>query len=328
MNDNLIFMGTPEFAVPALEALLEQGWPVRAVVAQPDRPSGRHMRLTAPPVKALALRYEIPVLQPQKLRDPGFVEQLRAFAPRVIVTAAYGRILPPAVLTLPPGGCLNLHASLLPAYRGAAPIQWAIIRGETETGVTLMRMDEGLDTGSILTQRSLPIGADVRADELAADLAALAARMIGPELRRYLDGQLPEQPQDSDRATQAPMLARENGWINWSCPAAVLHNRVRGMFPWPGAYTTALGKRLKVLRSRPSDRDSTGADIRCDSAGADISGYPPGTICRLSGEAISVSCGDGILDLLELQQENSRPMSSRECWHNYRIGQRLGGPQI
>ncbi|MDD2440953.1 MAG: methionyl-tRNA formyltransferase [Eubacteriales bacterium] len=316
MKPRLVYMGTPDFAVPPLEALLARGDNVVAVVCQPDRPQGRHMALAAPPVKQRAVKAGIPVLQPEKLRDGTFEMALRAFSPDLVVTAAYGRILPPAILAVPAHGCLNIHASLLPAYRGAAPIQWSIVRGEKKTGVTIMLMDEGMDTGPILAQEAVPIPPDMNAGELSDQLSALGARMITEVIDSYLAGHITPRPQDPALAFAIPMLTREHGQIDWTRPARDVHNQIRGLYPWPGAYTVCQGKRLKIHRSALNeDADAVAA----------ASGLAPGTICLCSPRAISVACGSGVLDILEIQTESGKRMHCRDCAHNYRFGQTMGG---
>lgn len=316
MKPRLVYMGTPDFAVPPLEALLARGDNVVAVVCQPDRPQGRHMALAAPPVKQRAVKAGIPVLQPEKLRDGTFEMALRAFSPDLVVTAAYGRILPPAILAVPAHGCLNIHASLLPAYRGAAPIQWSIVRGEKKTGVTIMLMDEGMDTGPILAQEAVPIPPDMNAGELSDQLSALGARMITEVIDSYLAGHITPRPQDPALAFAIPMLTREHGQIDWTRPARDVHNQIRGLYPWPGAYTVCQGKRLKIHRSALNED----ADVV-----AAASGLAPGTICLCSPRAISVACGSGVLDILEIQTESGKRMHCRDCAHNYRFGQTMGG---
>ena len=316
MTPRLVYMGTPDFAVLPLEALLARGDNVVAVVCQPDRPQGRHMALAAPPVKQRAVKAGIPVLQPEKLRDGTFEMALRAFSPDLVVTAAYGRILPPAILAVPAHGCLNIHASLLPAYRGAAPIQWSIVRGEKKTGGTIMLRDEGMDTGPILAQEAVPIPPDMNAGELSDQLSALGARMITEVIDSYLAGHITPRPQDPALAFAIPMLTREHGQIDWTRPARDVHNQIRGLYPWPGAYTVCQGKRLKIHRSQVNHDPAV-------QAAAD--GIPPGTICLCSAQAISVACGSGVLDLLEIQSESGQRLHCRDCAHNYRFGQTMGG---
>lgn len=297
----VLFYGTPEFALPTLEALLRHHTVV-AVVTQPDRPAGRGRRLTPPPVKVRALAAGLPVLQPARLRDPGWDVRLRAFAPDVAVVVAFGQILPRAVLEVPARGSINVHASLLPRYRGAAPIAWAIIRGERETGVTTFLMDEGLDTGPILLQRATPIHPEETAGELAARLAVLGAELLLETLAR-LDTLVPR-PQDPAAATLAPRLTREDGALDWRRPAVELVNRVRGCNPWPGAFTAAPGGRLLLWRAR---------------ALAGPAEAPPGTLVARAGELV-VTAGEGAVLPLEVQPENRRVMT----WGEYLRGARLG----
>lgn len=246
MRPRIIFMGTPDFAVPALQALIDHDWPVVAVVCQPDRPKGRHGHLQAPPVKQTAQAAGIPVLQPLKIRTPEFEQSLADLRPDLIITVAYGRILPANLLQLPPRGCLNLHASLLPQLRGAAPINWALIRGARETGITLMLMDEGMDTGDILLQKSLPLDDRIDAGQLSGRLAGMGAELLPQALEDYLAGRLVATAQDDSLATKAPIMTRETGEIDWTQSARAIHNLVRGTTPWPGAYTWCDGKRLKI----------------------------------------------------------------------------------
>ena len=315
MKPRIIFMGTPEFAVPALQRLIDEGFPIAGAVCQPDRPQGRHMRLQDPPVKKLASAHGIPVLQPEKVRAPEFETAIRALEPDMIVTAAYGRILPPNILAIPLLGCLNIHASLLPAYRGAAPIQWCLINGETQAGVTIMLMDEGMDTGDILLQRSVPVAEDMDAGQLSDMLSALGASMLPEAIAGWLDGSIRPRPQDAALATTIPMMSRETGKIDWQSSAQAIHNLIRGTSPWPGAYTWCGKRRIKVHKARVC------GDSALVSASA---GLEPGTIC-LCGEVISVACGDGVLDLLEIQSDSGKRLSCQECAHNYRFGQIMGG---
>ena len=265
-----LFFGTPAIAVPALDALASVA-DIAGVVCQPDRPAGRGLALQPPPVKLRALEMGLSVVQPQKVRTPEFAAWVRETAADVALVVAYGRILPLAVLEAPRRGCLNLHASILPRYRGAAPITWAIVRGETETGISLMQMDEGMDTGPVLSIHRLPIGPETTAGELTLALGALAADVVRADLARALNGELPAVPQDHAAATMAPILDKENGRIDWRQPAQAVHDHVRGMSPWPGAFTTAGGKVLKVLESRVGA--AAGAAGRRRDGG---DGQPPG----------------------------------------------------
>jgi methionyl-tRNA formyltransferase len=295
----VLFYGTPAFALPTLHALLARHRVV-AVVTQPDRPAGRGQRVEGSPVKAVALEQGIPVLQPDRLRDPGWPDRLAEHAPEVAVVVAFGQILPEAVLRVPPRGSINVHASLLPRYRGAAPIAWAIVRGERETGITTFQMDAGMDTGPILLQRATAIGPEDTAGELGARLATLGAEVLLETLDR-LDTLAPE-PQDAGAATLAPRLRKEDGLLDWTQPAASLVARVRGLNPWPGAATAGPGGRLVLWRARA------------------IAGRgEPGALALADGRLV-VGTGVGLLEPLEVQPENRRPMS----WNAYLRGARLG----
>lgn len=295
----VLFYGTPAFALPTLHALLARHRVV-AVVTQPDRPAGRGQRVEGSPVKAVALEQGIPVLQPDRLRDPGWPDRLAEHAPEVAVVVAFGQILPETVLRVPPRGSINVHASLLPRYRGAAPIAWAIVRGERETGITTFQMDAGMDTGPILLQRATAIGPEETAGELGARLATLGAEVLLETLDR-LDTLAPE-PQDAGAATLAPRLRKEDGLLDWTQPAASLVARVRGLNPWPGAATAGPGGRLVLWRARA------------------IAGRgEPGALALADGRLV-VGTGAGLLEPLEVQPENRRPMS----WNAYLRGARLG----
>ena len=309
----IVFMGTPEFAVPSLEALLRSSDEVVGVVTQPDRPKGRGQVLTASPVKQVALRAGVPIIQPVKMKDPGFQDTLRSWRADLIAVAAFGRILPPIILELPSKGCMNVHASLLPKYRGAGPIQWALINGEHETGITTMLMDEGMDTGAILLQERLTIQPDETAGGLSVRLADLGARLLVETLDRLRAGTLTPRPQDHTKATLAPMLKKEDGLIMWSMTAGEISNRVRGMTPWPGAYTYMGSERWLIGRASALD-DHTGPE-------------EPGTIVSLTSESLVVTTGKGRLALLELQPANAKRMSVAQYLAGHRIspGVRLGG---
>jgi methionyl-tRNA formyltransferase len=295
----VLFYGTPAFALPTLQGLLARHR-VMAAVTQPDRPAGRGQRAQASSVKALALEHGIPVLQPARLRDPGWPERLAEHAADVAVVVAFGQILPRAVLDVPARGSINVHASLLPRYRGAAPIAWAIIRGERETGITTFQMDPGMDTGPLLLQRPTPIGPEETAGELAERLAVLGAAVLLETLDR-LDTLAPR-PQESQAATLAPRLRKEDGLLDWTEPAATLAARVRGLNPWPGATTVAPGGRLLIWRARA------------------IAGRgEPGVLTAAEGRLV-VGTGAGLLEPLEVQPENRRAMD----WDAYLRGARLG----
>ena len=316
MKPRVIFMGTPDFAVPPLSSLIEQGYPVAGVVCQPDRPVGRHGDLKPPPAKKLALKHQIPVLQPEKVRTPEFEQALAKLKPDLIVTAAYGRILPKNILDLPPHGCLNVHASLLPRWRGAAPIQWALISGDTKTGITIMLMDEGMDTGDILLQSEVPLDNEIDAGQLSDQLSRLGARLLPQAIDDYLAGRLKPVSQNDAQATIAKIMTRETGEIDWTQSSQQIHNLVRGTYPWPGAYTWCGSKRLKIHRAKVNHDQEL---IR------QADNLEPGTICLCGGQSISVVCGSGVVDLFEIQSESGKRMHCRDCAHNYRLGQLMGG---
>lgn len=306
----VIFMGTPEFAVPCLRALHESEHSLIAVVTQPDRPKGRGGKLTPPPTKVFAQEQGIPVSQPLKMKDPAFLDVLKKLNPDVIAVAAFGRILPPVILDLPPKGCINVHASLLPKYRGAAPINWAIIKGETETGITTMQMDPGMDTGDMLLIEKIPILPDDTAGNLFGKLSQIGARLLIKTLEGIETGTIKPIPQDNDKATPAPMMEKETGKIDWGQSALDISNRVRGLDPWPGAFTFYKGDRLRIWKAAAE------AGSRGDS----------GTVAGVDKESFSVSTGEGLLRILEVQPANARRMRVREflAGRNVRDGERFG----
>jgi methionyl-tRNA formyltransferase len=287
-------MGTPEFAARSLEGCLEVG-EVLAVVTQPDKPKGRGQELAAPPVKVIAETRGIAVLQPPKIRGTGFAEELKRFSPDVCVVTAYGKILPKDVLAVPRLGCLNVHASLLPRFRGAAPIQWAIAEGDAVTGVCLMQMDEGMDTGPVLARRELPIRDDDTFATLHDRLALLGRELLVAELPRFLEGKLTAVPQPQTGVTLAPIIRKEQGRLDFARPATVLERRIRAFTPWPGAYTTLHGGLLKVHRAKV--RGGSGA---------------PGQLLSASADGLEVACGEGSLLLVEVQPEGKRRMTAAE----------------
>ncbi len=316
MRPRILFMGTPDFAVPALQRLLDDAFPMVGVVCQPDRPQGRNLHLAIPPIARLANAHDLPLFQPENPRSKTFADQIRALSPDLIVTAAYGRILPADILAIPKLGSLNIHASLLPAYRGAAPIQRCLINGEIETGVTIMLMDEGMDTGDILAQRRVDIPEEMYADQLSRLLAQLGADLLPPTIDAFVSGQIKPQPQDHTLATTARMLKRETGRIIWDESARTIYNLIRGTYPWPGAFTHCGKKRIKIHKARvckDPDMISSAADLE------------PGTICDCQGDAIRVACGEGVIDLLEIQTDSGKKMHCRDCAHNYRLGQMMEG---
>lgn len=291
-----VFFGSPDFAVPCLDALHDIS-EIIAVISQPDRPAGRGLSVKPPAVKARALELGLDVWQPTRVRTANFAERLSALGADVGVVVAYGRILPGAVLDAPRMGCVNVHASLLPRWRGAAPIQWSIVRGDSETGVTLMQMDEGMDTGPILAKAATPIARNEDAATLSKRLSKMGADLLRAELPRYVAGRLEPTPQDDARATMAPLLGKEHGRIDWNQPAEVVHNQIRGMNPWPGAYADLGRRRIKIHRAIASTLDPEGA--------------APGEVIALDSEGILVACAKGTLELLELQESGRRRMDAR-----------------
>jgi methionyl-tRNA formyltransferase len=275
----VVFLGTPAFAVPSLDALSRAGHELAALVAQPDRPAGRGHALREPATKTWARERGIPVLQPEKVRDGRLAAELGALRPDVLCVAAYGRILGKDLLELAPHGALNVHGSLLPKYRGAAPIQWAIARGETETGVSIMQMDEGLDTGDVLLQRVLPIAPGDTAESLAPRLAALGGEALAEALDGLQGGTNLPVRQDPSHATLAPILEREHGRLDWTRPAKELHDRLRGFLPWPGAWTTLEGKVLKVLEAEPAPEIAPAGEA-----------WAPGAATLVPGAGLEVRC--------------------------------------
>ena len=299
---NLVFAGTPRFAVPTLEKLVDSGFEVRAVVTQPDRPSGRGMELTPSPVKRTALSLGIPVLQPEKIKhNEQFRAELTSRQPDAVVVVGYGRIIPAWMIELPPFGNLNVHASLLPKYRGAAPIQWAIARGESVTGVSTMRIDAGLDTGDILLQKEMPITGEDTSETLAPRLANMGADLMVETLRGLKDGTVRPRPQDHSQATLAPILRKDDGRMDFARTATENWNRLRGFQPWPGAFTTFRGKNLHVWSARPVHAE-----------------IPAGTVA-MQGPSLLVGCASqSALELLQVQVEGKKRMSAQDFVNGYR----------
>lgn len=304
-------MGTPEFSVPTLRLLLENGYDVQSVVTQPNRPKGRGRKIVPSPVKVLADRYTIPVLQPEKVRTAEIQQKFKELAPDAIVVVAYGQILPEAILQIPRLGCINVHASLLPKYRGAAPIQWAIIQGEPETGITTMLMDKGMDTGALLLQKSVPIEKEDTAGTLQDKLALVGAELLLQTLQHLEQEMLTPIPQNHTAATFAPLLKKKDGVIDWQEPAFRIYNKVRGLFPWPGAYTYFQGKTLKLLNVKV-EQELEGVEL-----------LAPGTVAALdnvTGPAIAT--GEGYIRILEVQPENKKPMRCQDFCRGYHLAVR------
>jgi methionyl-tRNA formyltransferase len=313
----LIFMGTPEFAVPSLRKLVKAGHDIVAVFTQPDRPVGRKQVVTPPPVKIFAAEHGLPVHQPSKIKTD---EARRQFEPLFKeadagVVAAYGRILPEWMLNAPRHGCINVHSSLLPKYRGAAPINWAVARGEHETGVTIMLMDAGLDTGPALLRRATAIGDEETAAELTPRLAELGAELLIEALSRLERGEIGPEPQNDAEASLAPILKRQDGEVDWAMTATEIFNRLRGFTPFPGCYTFFNGQRLEIVKARVEQ-------------GVDADKFEPGVVCETPRDSFVVACGGATrLRVTEVQPEGKRAMPARDFLNGARlqVGARLGG---
>ncbi len=288
----ILFMGTPDIAAESLAALIAAGHEIVGVFTRADKPVGRKQILTAPPVKQLAVQYNIPVWQPATLRDGKAEPIFRDLAPDLVVVVAYGRILPPELLHIAPLGCINLHVSLLPKYRGSAPIQWSVLNGDPETGVTIMQLDEGCDTGDILMVERVPIGPETTSGELFDQVSAIGARTLVTAVEKLAAGELTPQPQDDSQATQAPPLKKEMAQFHFTQSAAHIHNWVRGMNPWPAAFFELDGKKVKVLESRLASNENAA---------------PAGTVLAL--KPLTIACGEGALQLLTVTPEGGRPMA-------------------
>jgi methionyl-tRNA formyltransferase len=306
----IVFFGTPDFAVPSLQALLGSPHLVAGVVTPPDRPRGRGHKILDTPVKTIAAAARLPTLQPQRLRDAAFLEQLTAFRADLGVVAAYGKILTDQVLAIPKHGFVNVHASLLPRYRGAAPVHRAVMAGERDTGVTIMRVVQALDSGPMLANAHRPIAPDETSEEVERDLARLGAALLVATLDDLTAGRAQETPQDDSQATYAPKLQKDEGLIDWRWPAERLHNLIRGLHPWPHAFTFLGSRRFIVLQSRWSQEPSPDA----------------GTIVEAQGDRLSVATGSGILEITQIQSAGKRPMTPREflAGHSLSRGQRFG----
>jgi len=302
----ILFMGTPEFAVPSLEALVGSGYPLVAAVTQPDRPKGRGRKAEPPPVKIAAERLGVPVLQPPRVRDPGFLDDFAQLSPDMVALVAFGQILPKEIIERPPLGCLNVHPSLLPKYRGAAPINWTLIKGEARTGVTIIRMSEQVDAGDILLQEEIGIGQDETAGELHDRLAVLGSRLLVRAVGDVVRGTVTASRQDDSRATLAPKLAREDGRIRWEADFREIVNLVRGLSPSPAAWTVLDGRVLKVFRA----------------AGSAVAPgeFRPGEVAGAGGEGLKVAAKNGIVILKEVQLEGKKRMPASEFLRGYRIG--------
>jgi methionyl-tRNA formyltransferase len=299
-----VYFGTPAFAVPTLQALLGSRHTVVALVSQPDRPSGRGHRVAATPTKTLAVLCGVPVLQPTRLRDEAFLTAITGLRPDLGVVAAYGRILPDALLAIPRLGMINVHASLLPAYRGAAPVHRAVIAGDTETGVTIMRVVQELDAGPMLARAAIPIGPDATSPEIETRLAERGAALLLDVVDQLADGTALETPQDDAKATLAPKILKTESPIDWSMPASRIHNLVRGLQPWPLASTTMAGSRFLIHRTVVS------GEAREDTAG---------TVIAAEGDTLDVATGDGVIRILQIQREGRRVMTAREFLSGHKV---------
>lgn len=311
MDLRIVFMGTPDFAVPALRRLVEKKYPIVAVVTQPDRPKGRKRELQPPPVKVVAEEYGIPVVQPEKVRNPEDLAKVLELKPDLIITAAFGQILPKELLDAPKYGCINLHASILPKYRGGAPIHHAIMNGETETGVTLMYMVEALDAGDMIAKKTIPIETTDHVGTMFDKLADVAADLIEESLPAFLAGELEAIPQNHEEATFSPNIKREDEQINWSRSARDLYNQVRGLHPWPVAFTTWKGQPFKVWWSEIAN---------------ELSDAEPGTVLRVEENGIAVQTGDGVLLLMDIQPAGKKrlPVAEFVRGRQMQVGERLG----
>jgi methionyl-tRNA formyltransferase len=309
----IVFAGTSSFAVPILEALVETPYSIVAVVTQPDKPAGRGQTLQAPPVKTKALELRLPVYQPTTLKNDEARDLFKRLAPDLLVVVAYGKLLPPWLLELPRFGAVNLHGSLLPRYRGAAPIQWAVANGDSETGVCTMRLDQGLDTGPVYACETTPIDPDESIQQLSSRLASLGQGLMKRTIAGIVDGTLQATPQDQARATLAPILTKQDGIIDWNLPAGSIHNRVRAFNPWPGTRTTFRGESCKILKSRVREGMSR------ETCGTIVTG--------LAAERfVGVVCGEGMLEILELQLPNRKSQSGMDFLNGMRVqpGERFG----
>lgn len=300
----IVFMGTPDFSVPALEALVKGGHQVIAAVTQPDKPKGRGKAVLMTPVKEKALEMGIPVYQPVKVREPEFVKTLADLAPDVIVVVAFGQILPKSILEIPRYGCVNIHASLLPKYRGAAPIQWAVIDGEKETGVTTMFMNEGLDTGDMLEKEVVPLDPKETGGSLHDKLSAVGGRLILSTLKGLEDGTLKGTPQTDKGSCYAKMLKKSLGDIDWIMDGAAIERLIRGLNPWPSAYTSLHGKTLKIWDADVTDREY---------------GVEPGTVAEVSKDQLIIQTGKGSLSVRSLQLEGKKRMDIQDFLRGYSL---------
>ncbi len=305
----ILFMGTPDFAVPSLENLISDGHNIVGVVTQPDRKRGRGGAMSFSPVKKAAVLHDLKIFQPGKIRNKEMVEKLRELDPDLFITCAYGQILSQALLDIPRLGCINVHASLLPEYRGAAPIHRAVMNGDKTTGITTMMTDRGMDTGDILLRSEIEIDDNMTSGELHDILKTMGADLISKTLGQLSDGTLVSIPQDDGKATYAPMLKKEESVVDWECGSKEIHDKARALNPWPGCFTTYKGKRMRIIKAGFNER---------------IHEKKPGTIVSVGKKTIEVACGVGCLAIYELQFANKKPMRVTQCWHNIENGAVLG----
>ncbi len=307
-NLRVVFMGTPDFAVPCLDTLVREEYDVVAVVTQPDRPKGRGQKLAESPVKQAAIAYGLPVLQPNKVKNIEFQNELYLLKPDIIIVVAFGQLLPQSILDLPPLGCINVHASILPMYRGAAPIHWSIIKGDKVTGVTTMYMDIGMDTGDMILKEEVSIAEMDTTGDVHDNLKSIGAKVLSETIKLIVSKKAPRIAQDNEHATYASMLTRELECIHWQDSAVAIHNLVRGLNPWPGAYCSYQGKNLKTWQTRvyPMDNGIT----------------KPGRITKITADGFVVETGQGMLEIIEVQPASKRRMSANDfiCGYGLSIG--------
>ena len=308
----IVFMGTPAFAATCLEKPCGEGYNVVLSVSQPDKPVGRKHILTPPETKVYAQSQGIEVFQPTSMKSEEAYEKIRTCEPDLLITAAYGKILPQSVLDIPKYGCLNVHASLLPKYRGAAPVQYSILNGDDVTGVTIMKMDAGMDTGDQITQVEVPIDIDVDTDELMAQLAVAGSKLLTDTIPDWVDGKLKTIPQDESKVTLSPPITPDMGKFSWNETTRAIHDKVRALRAWPGAQTTLDGKKMKIYVTEMISSDELDASVA------------PGTVVKAHKGDLIVKTGDGFIKILELQAEGGKRLKAQDCAHNYKIGMRFG----
>lgn len=302
---NIVFMGTPDFAIPCLEMIISEGYVLKAVVTQPDKPKGRGKKILPPPIKRIAVKRGINLLQPDKVKTKKFKEKISKLCPDLIVTVAYGKILPRRILDIPKLGCINVHASLLPEYRGAAPIHWSIINGESETGITTMLMDEGMDTGDILLREKIKIDNDMTAGMLHDKLSVLGARVLKETIKGWTKNSISPIKQNDVEATYAPMIDKNTGNIKWNDYAKNVHNHVRGTNPWPGAFTYYMKNRMKIWKTEVIENESENKF--------------PGEILSVDNNGIIAACSKGTIKIFEIQFENRKKMNVEDYIHGHSL---------